>query len=124
VPPEAPPPASIQRRSDHNISSSRAFVLGATLTGSGKSVDGFRRDTTTNCASSGDCAALLINSSNSSYTGNWVINSGWIEGAGLNSMGFGNVTLTSSQGASTLDVDYDWSKSDGLHSRSLARPAS
>jgi hypothetical protein len=51
--------------------------------------------------------ALQISSSNPTFTGDWIVNSGWLQGAGFNSLGFGDITLTSVQNTSTLDLNYD-----------------
>jgi hypothetical protein len=51
--------------------------------------------------------ALQISSSNPTFGGDWIVNSGWLQGSGINSLGFGDITLTSNQGASTLDLNYD-----------------
>jgi hypothetical protein len=93
-----------------DISAARAFVFNATLVGSGGLSLDFAHDTTTGGAV---VPALLINSSNSAFTGNWTVNSGWLKAAGLNALGFGNISLTSTQGASTLDLDYDLSNPTG-----------
>jgi hypothetical protein len=90
-----------------DISAARAFTLGANLIGSGSLTLDFAHDI------GAAAPALLINSSNSAFTGNWTLNSGWLKGAGLNALGFGNITLTSTQGPSTLDLDYDLTNATG-----------
>ena len=82
-----------------DISAPRAFIFSISLTGGGKLALDYGHDTGT--------PALRIDSSNPLFTGDWLVNSGWLKGAGLNSLGFGNIFLNSTQGASTLDLDYD-----------------
>jgi hypothetical protein len=93
-----------------DISAQRGFILTATLSGSGGMSLDYGPDTTTSGAT---VHALLINGFYPKFSGNWTINSGWIEAAGLNSMGFGNISLKSTLGASTLDFDYNISNPTG-----------
>jgi hypothetical protein len=59
--------------------------------------------------------ALQIDSSNGSFTGDWTINTGWLKGTAVNSLGLGNFTVVGSQTnvggtvitGATLDFDYD-----------------
>ena len=83
----------------------RGFILTATITGSGGFSLDYGHDVTT--------PAVLVSSSNPTFTGNWTVNAGWLEGGGANALGSGNITLTSSQGASTLDLDYNLTNPTG-----------
>jgi hypothetical protein len=88
-----------------DISAARAFIFTATLTGDGDFALDYGHDTTT--AGVTTIPALRIDSSNPTFTGNWIVNSGWLQGVGANALGFGNITLTGTQGPATLDYDYD-----------------
>jgi hypothetical protein len=94
----------------NDIDARRGFIIDATLTGGGDLSLDYAGDTTSSGAVT---AAVVINSSNPTFTGKWIINSGWIQGAGNNSLGFGDILLTSLQGASTLDVNYDLTNPTG-----------
>ena len=87
-----------------DIGAARGFLVTAGLTGSGTLSLDFGHDF-------GSAApALQIGSSNPNFSGDWLVNSGWLKGAGTNSLGTGNITLNSgiqAGGGSTLDLDYD-----------------
>jgi hypothetical protein len=87
-----------------DISAARGFLLTAELVGSGSLSLDYGHDFG---ATGVTAPALQINSSNSSFTGDWIVNSGWLKGTGANSLGLGNFTVASTQGPSTLDFDYD-----------------
>jgi len=79
----------------------RGFIFTANLTGSGDISLDYGHDF-------GSAApALEIDSTNLNFTGDWIVNAGWLKGVGANSLGFGDITLTGLQNAATLDVDYD-----------------
>jgi hypothetical protein len=88
-----------------DISAARGFLFTAGLSGSGNLTLDYAHDTTTSGAT---LPALRIDSSNPLFTGDWILNSGWLKAAGLNSLGFGDISLTSVQGPSTLDFDYNY----------------
>lgn len=98
----------------NDISANRAFLFTANLTGSGALTLDYARDF-------GSAApAVQINSTNTNFTGNWTVNSGWLKGAGLNSLGFGNILMASqvvpalgTQAGSTLDLDYNLTNPTG-----------
>jgi hypothetical protein len=102
-----------------DISALRGFTVDATLSGSGNLTLDYAHDTTT---ASAIVPALLLNGTNTAFTGTWTLNSGWLKAAGLNSMGFGDISLTSTQGASTLDLDYNLNNPSGA--LTLAGPTS
>jgi hypothetical protein len=87
-----------------DISALRGFIFTASLSGDGAFALNFGHDTTTAGAT---VPALRIDSSNPGFTGDWVLNSGWVLGAGVNALGSGDMTLTSTQGPSTIDYDYN-----------------
>jgi len=89
-----------------DISALRGFLFNANLIGSGNVTLDYGHD----FGGSGVTApALQIASSNGAFSGNWTLNAGWLKGSGANSLGTGNFTLTSSEGPSTIDFDYDLS---------------
>jgi hypothetical protein len=94
----------------NEIDARRGFIIDATLTGGGDLSLDYAGDTTSSGAVT---PAIVIHSSNPTFSGKWIINSGWIQGAGNNSFGFGDIMLTSLQGPSTLDVDYDLTNPTG-----------
>ena len=91
-----------------DISANRGFIFTAILTGDGDFALDYGHDTTA------AVPALQIDSSNPNFTGNWIVNSGWLKAVGVNALGFGDITLTSTQGASTLDYDYDATNPTGF----------
>lgn len=90
-----------------DISVNRGFIFTANLIGSGALALDYGTDFPSNAP------ALRIDSSNPNFTGDWTVNSGWLQGVGANSLGFGDILLTSFQSAtgiqapSTLDLDYN-----------------
>jgi hypothetical protein len=84
-----------------DISALRGFNFLATLVGDGNQSLDYGHDF------GAATPALQISSSNPTFTGDWIVNSGWLQGSGINSLGSGDITLISSQNASTLDLNYD-----------------
>jgi hypothetical protein len=80
-----------------DISVNRGFLFTGNLIGSGNLTLDYGHDF------GAPAPALRIDSSNPAFTGDWTLNAGWLKGAGVNS----DFTLTSSEGPSTLDLDYD-----------------
>jgi hypothetical protein len=87
-----------------DISANRGYIFTALLTGGGDFALDYGHDTTTPGVS---VPAVRIDSANPTFRGNWIVNSGWLQGTAPNALGIGDVTLTSTQGPSTLDYDYD-----------------
>jgi hypothetical protein len=87
-----------------DISALRGFIFTGTITGTGAFALDFAHDTTTAGVTG---PALRIDSSNPNFSGDWIVNSGWLKGVGVDALGFGDITLTSTQGPSTLDYDYN-----------------
>ena len=87
-----------------DISANRGYIFTALLTGGGDFALDYGHDTTTPGVS---VPAVRIDSANPTFTGNWIVNSGWLQGVAPNALGTGDVMLTSTQGPSTLDYDYD-----------------
>ena len=93
-----------------DISAARGFNFLATLVGDGNLSLDYGHDFG---ATGVTAPAVQISSSNPTFTGDWIVNAGWLQGSGPNSLGFGDITLTSAQAASTLDLNYDLNNPTG-----------
>jgi hypothetical protein len=93
-----------------DISAARGFNFLATLVGDGNLSLDYGHDFG---ALNVTVPALQISSSNPTFGGDWIVNSGWLQGSGVNSLGFGDIILTSLQAPSTLDLNYDLTNPSG-----------
>lgn len=93
----------------NQIDARRGFIFNATFSGGGTLTIDYASDLSTGAPS----PPILLNNPSPNFTGDWVVNSGWVEGVGLNSFGFGDINVTSVQGPSTLDFDYNLTNPGG-----------